>query len=91
MSKEKFVRSKPHVNIILVLGFFVAAFAIATGLTYIYPDLILPASQLLYTGTSSLREPSIHTVRILTNGLVYGLLVGITTSIILKGKKILQN
>ncbi|MHA1951533.1 MAG: hypothetical protein ACW987_16915 [Candidatus Thorarchaeota archaeon] len=91
MSKEKFVRNKPHVNFSLVLGLFIAVFVIAAGLTYFYPDLILPASQLLYNGTSSLRNQSVHIARILTNGLVYGLLVGVTTSIILKGKKILQN
>jgi len=91
MSKEKFVRNKPHVNFSLVFGFFIAVFVIAAGLTYLYPDQILPASQLLYNGTSSLRESSIHIARILTNGLVYGILAGVTTSIILKGKKILQD
>jgi hypothetical protein len=91
LSKEKFVRSKPHVNISLVVGFFVAAFGLAAGLTYIYPDLILPASQLLFSGTGSARDPSVHVARILTNGLVYGLLAGAAGSIVMKGKKILQN
>ena len=91
MSKEKFVRSKPHVNISLIAGFFVAAFVLAAGLTYIYPDLILPASQFLFTGTSSLRDSSVLVTRILANGAVYGLLAGAAASIVLKGKKILEN
>ncbi len=91
MSKEKFVRSKPHVNIGLIGGFFVIAFALASGLTFFYPDMILPASQLLFAGTSSLRDPVVHIVRSLANGVVYGLLAGVAVSVVLKGKKILQN
>lgn len=91
MSKEKFVRSKPHVNIGLIVGFFLAAFALAAGLTFFYPDMILPASHLLFFGTSSLRDPTVHMARILANGVIYGLLTGVAASVMLKGKKILQN
>ncbi|MFW9961210.1 MAG: hypothetical protein ACFFDV_09335 [Candidatus Thorarchaeota archaeon] len=76
MSREKFVRSKPHVNIGLIVGFFLAAFALAAGLTFFYLDMILPASHLLFFGTSSLRDPTVHMARILANGVIYGLLTG---------------
>ncbi|TFG26410.1 hypothetical protein EU527_19770 [Candidatus Thorarchaeota archaeon] len=85
------MRDKPHVNIGLIAGFIVTAFALAAGLTYIYPDLIPPATELLFPGMSALRDPFVHAARALTNGLVYGLLTGVAVSIIMKGKKILQN
>jgi len=91
MSKEKFVRSKPHVNIGLILGLIITAFALAAGLTFFYPDTILPASQFLFPGTSSLRDPLVHVTRSLANGAIYGLLIGVAASVVLKGKKILQN
>jgi len=91
MSKEKFVRSKPHVNIGLIVGFFSIAFALAAGLTFFYPDTVLPASQFLFPGTSSLRDPLVHSTRSLANGTIYGLLAGVVAFVVLKGKKILQN
>ena len=91
LSKEKFVRDKPHLNIGLIAGVFVVGFALAAGLTYLFPDVILPAYYLLYPEASSLRDTMLHTTRILTNGAIYGLGLVIVTAIVMKGKKILQN
>jgi hypothetical protein len=91
LSKEKFVRDKPHVNIGLIVGSFIVGFALGAGLTYLYPDLILPATQLLFTGTSSLRDPAVHITRIFLNGAVYGAFTGLAAAIVMKGRKILQN
>ncbi len=91
MSKEKFVRDKPHVNIGLIAGVFIIGFAITAGLTYLYPDVILPGFYLLSPGASSLRDTTLHTTRLLLNGAIYGVALVIATSIVLKGKKILQN
>ncbi|TFG26482.1 hypothetical protein EU528_14355 [Candidatus Thorarchaeota archaeon] len=91
MSKEKFVRDKPHVNIGLIVGLFILGFAAASILTYLYPDSIFPAYALLSSGTSSLRDSSLHTMRVLLNGAIYGGILVLATTIIVKGKKILQN
>ena len=91
LSKEKFVRDKPHVNIGLIAGVFVIGFAITAGLTYLYPDVILPGYYLLSPGASSLRDTMLHTTRVLLNGAVYGVALVFTASIVMKGKKILQN
>jgi hypothetical protein len=91
MSKEKFVRSKPHLNIGLMIGLFIIGF-VATGLlTYLFPDNILPAYVLLSSGASSLRDFSLHMTRVLLNGTLYGALLVLVGSLIIKGKKILQN
>ena len=90
MSKEKFVRDKPHVNIGLLAGMLVG-FALGAGLTYFYPDMIGPAFYLLSPGTSSLRDTILHTTRVLANGVIYGLGLVLLSVIVLKGKKILQN
>lgn len=73
------------------MGLFIAVFALASGLTYFYPDTILPGYYLLTPGTSSLRDPLLLTGRILLNGGVYGALAVVIGTMILKGKKILQN
>lgn len=91
MSKEKFVRDKPHMNIGLLFGIFAVGFAIAAGLTYLYPDMILPGYYLIDQGTSSLRDIMTHTSRIALNGMVYGIVLVMASSIVMKGKKILQN
>ncbi|MHA1935732.1 MAG: hypothetical protein ACW97A_10645 [Candidatus Thorarchaeota archaeon] len=91
MSKEKFVRDKPHLNIGLLAGLLVVGFALAAGLTYMYPDTIAPAYYLVSPGTSSLRDSSLHIMRSLSNGAIYGLGFMMVSAIILKGKKILQN
>lgn len=91
ISKEKFVRDKPHVNFGLYGGLFVTVFVIAAGLTYFYPDTILPAYYLLTPGTSSFRDSMLHINRTLLNGVFYGSLAVIVGAIIVKGKKILQN
>lgn len=91
MSKEKFVRDKPHMNIGLLAGLFVIGFSMVAGLTYLYPDMIGPAFYLLSPGTSSLRDVMLQTTRVLANGVVYGLGLVLLTAIVLKGKKILQN
>lgn len=91
MSKEKFVRDKPHVNIGLIVGLFIIGFAAAGILTYLYPDTILPAYALLSSGASSLRDSSLHTTRVLLNGILYGGVLGLVPVLIVKGKKILQN
>lgn len=91
ISKEKFVRDKPTVNIGLYAGLFGFVFALASVLTYFYPDAILPAFYLLNPGTSSLRDSSVHTSRILLNGVVYGSLAAVVGGLVMKGKKILQN
>ena len=90
LSKEKFVRDKPHLNIGLIAA-FVIGFALAAGLTYLYPDIVLPAYSLLTPGTSSLRDTMLHTTRVLMNGALYGIALVIAASIVMKGKKILQN
>jgi len=90
MSKEKFVRNKPHLNIGLLAGLLVG-FAVGAGLTYLYPDMIGPAFYLLSPGTSSLRDIMLQTTRVLANGVIYGLGLVLLTAIVLKGKKILQN
>ena len=91
LSKEKFVRDKPHLNIGLIAGVFVVGFALAAGLTYLYPDVILPRYYLLSPGTSSLRDTLLHTTRVLMNGTIYSAALVIAASIVMKGKKILQN
>jgi hypothetical protein len=91
ISKEKFVRNKPHLNIGLIAGVFIVVFAIAAGLTYLYPDTILPGYYLLTPGASSLRDSMLHTSRIFLNGVLYSSLTGVAVILILKGKKILQN
>ncbi|MHA2066079.1 MAG: hypothetical protein ACXABY_17045 [Candidatus Thorarchaeota archaeon] len=91
MSKEKFVRDKPHVNIGVMAGLLVVGFAVAAGLTYLYPDTILPALSLISPGVSSLRDSSLHLARSAANGAIYGIGLVVVTSIIMKGKKILQN
>ena len=91
LSKEKFVRDKPHLNIGVIAGVFVVGFALAAGLTYLYPDTILPGYYLLSLGSSSLRDTMLHTTRVLLNGAVYGVALVIAASIVMKGKKILQN
>ena len=91
LSKEKFVRDKPHLNIGLLAGVFVVGFALAAGLTYLYPDVILPGYYLLSPEASSLRDTMLHTARVLLNGAVYGIALVIAASLVIKGKKILQN
>ncbi len=91
MSKEKFVRDKPHMNIGLLFVIFAVGFAIAAGLTYLYPNMILPGYYLLSPGTSSLRDIMTHASRIALNGVVYGIILVVASSIVMKGKKILQN
>lgn len=91
MSKEKFVRDKPHVNIGLMIGLFIIGFAAAGSMTYLYPDTILPAYVLFSSGASSLRDSSLHITRILLNGGIYGALLLLVGVIVMKGKKILQN
>jgi hypothetical protein len=90
LSREKFVRDKPRVNVALVAGVFAVAFALAAGHTYLFPDSIMPASQLLFSGTISLRNPSVHIARVLVNGAAYGVLAALAASIVMKGRKILQ-
>jgi hypothetical protein len=91
MSKEKFVRDKPHVNIGLMIGLFIIGFAAAGAMTYLYPDSILPAYVLLSSGASSLRDSSLHITRILLNGGIYGIGLLLVGEVVMKGKKILQN
>jgi hypothetical protein len=91
MSKEKFVRDKPHVNIGLIVGLFIVGFVVAGAITFFYPDMILPAYVLLSAGASSLRDSSIHITRVLLNGAIYGGVLALAATIIVKGKKILQN
>ncbi len=91
LSKEKFVRDKPHLNIGLLFVIFAVGFAIAAGLTYLYPDTILPGYLLVSPGTSSLRDIMTHSSRIVLNGVVYGIVLLMASSIAMKGKKILQN
>lgn len=91
MSKEKFVRDKPHMNIGLISGIFAVGFAVAAGFTYLYPDMILPGYYLLSPGTSSLRDFMTHASRIALNGVVYGIILVVVSKILIKGKKILQN
>ncbi len=91
MSKEKFVRDKPHLNIGLLFGIFAVGFSIAAVLTYLYPDMILPGYYLISLGTSSLRDIMTHASRIALNGVVYGIVLVMASSIVMKGKKILQN
>ena len=91
MSEEKFVRDKPHVNIGLIGGLFVIGFALAAGLTYLYPDTIPLGYLLLTPEASSLRDSMLHTSRILVNGILYGIAAVAVGTVIIKGKKILQN
>ena len=91
MSKEKFVRNKPHVNIGLLAVVFIVVFGFVAGLTYLYPDMILPGYFLLSPEASSLRDTTLQTSRILLNGILYGLGAVAVSGMILKGKKILEN
>jgi len=91
MSKEKFVRDKPHVNIGLMIGLFIVGFIAAAAMTYLYPDTIPPAYVLISTGASSLRDSSLHMTRVLLNGGVYGTILLLVGGLVMKGKKILQN
>jgi hypothetical protein len=72
-------------------GLLVIGFTVAAGLTYLYPDTILPAFSLISPGASSLRDSSLHLARATTNGIIYGIGLVVIISVILKGKKILQN
>lgn len=74
-----------------MVGFLIIGFGIAAGLTYLYPDTILPALSLISPGTSSLRDSSLHLMRAAVNGVIYGVVLMVVGSIIVKGKKILQN
>ena len=91
LSKEKFVRGKPHLNIGLIAGVFVVGLALAAGLTYLYPDVILLGYYLLSPRTSSLRDTLLHTTQVLMNGTIHGAALVIAVSIVMKGKNILQN
>ena len=85
------MRDKPHMNIGLISGIFAVGFAITAALTYLYPDMILPGYYLIAQGTSSLRDILTHASRIALNGVVYGIVLVMASSLVMKGKKILQN
>ena len=68
MSKEKFVRSKPHVNI----GLFIVVLAIFAMLTYYLPQQIPPGS-IAFPVESALRpEFGVLVTQSLLNGVFYG-------------------
>jgi len=77
-------------NIGVLSGIFAVGFAIIAGLTYLYPDMILPGYYLISPGASSLRDIMTHASRIVLNGAVYGIILVVASSILMKGKKILQ-
>ncbi|RDE17007.1 MAG: hypothetical protein C4K49_03915 [Candidatus Thorarchaeota archaeon] len=62
-------------------------FLLGALLTYLYPNLILPATQLLFAGTSSLQDPAVYITRIILNGAVYGVFTGLAAWIVTKGRK----
>ncbi|MHA2025280.1 MAG: hypothetical protein ACW98U_05195 [Candidatus Thorarchaeota archaeon] len=71
MSKEKFVRDKPHVNI----GLFVVVLAIAVVMTVLRPQQILPGS-IIFPVESILRpNPIVLLSQGFLNGLVYGAVI----------------
>lgn len=68
MSKEKFVRDKPHVNI----GMFIVVMAIVVVLTVLLPQQILPGN-IIFPVESILRP---NLVVLLSQGFLNGLLYG---------------
>ncbi|MHA1951595.1 MAG: hypothetical protein ACXAAO_02440 [Candidatus Thorarchaeota archaeon] len=69
MSKEKFVRDKPHVNI----GIFIVVLAIFVALTYVLPQQI-PPGNIAFPVESVLRPDFVVLLtQSLVNGAVYGI------------------
>lgn len=87
MSKEKFVRTKPHIAIILSL----AVFIIILGVTFLYPEVVPPGNVLFVPGSALPTNTSTILVEALFNGVLYGFITFVLVTIVMKGKKILQN
>jgi hypothetical protein len=70
MSKEKFIRDKPHVSI----GLFIVVFSVFAALTFILPHQI-PPGNIVFPIESALR-PDLVTLlnQSLVNGIVYGII-----------------
>jgi hypothetical protein len=71
MSKEKFVRDKPHVNI----GLFAMVLVIVAALTYVFPQQIAPGN--IVFPVESVLRPNLGVLlsQGFLNGLVYGIVM----------------
>ena len=87
MAKEKFVRTKPHIAIMLSLAVFIIIF----GATLFYPQVVPPGNFLFVPGSALPANTSTILLEALFNGGVYGVITFVLLTIVMKGKKILQN
>ncbi|MFX0063462.1 MAG: hypothetical protein ACFFC7_14895 [Candidatus Hermodarchaeota archaeon] len=87
MAKEKFVRTKPHIAIIFSLAIFI----IILGVTLLYPEVVPPGNLLFVPGSALPANTSTILIKALFNGGLYGVITFVLLTIVMKGKKILQN
>ena len=71
MSKEKFVRDKPHVNI----GLFAMVLVTVAALTYVFPQQIAPGNIIFPVGSVLRPNLGILLSQGFLNGLVYGIVM----------------